>query len=320
MRATVGAEAGGARAAWRVVAERCGGVAERECGPWLPDTCRELVPTVGWSPTGHPAVTDGSKEVRFAAAASECGRQRRAYGTPAQSLPGRAAGERSPAAPLSPPPSAPGTARSRSRRSAPPPRRLPCAGGRPLPPGGAGHPGRGAPTRRRPASPSRRGPHHQHDLSTRRRARISRGQLRRGAPHHLLVHLRQLPADRHRPLRVRGRPAAPASRAPAAATRRPRSFPPRTRTARAARPSCAAGSPTKRHSAEGNPDATSAVIAADGPGRTSTGSPAATRREPARSPGPTRAASRRRTRGRQRRPRACERPARADRACSLCSW
>ena len=35
--------------------------------------------------------------------------------------------------------------------------------------------------------------------------------------------------------------------------------------------------PRKRHSAAGSPEATSAVIAADGPGSTSTGSPAATR-------------------------------------------
>ena len=310
------------------------------CGPWLPAICREVRPAVEWSPMGHQAATDGSQDVTFTAAATECGAEKaRIWRLLAQSLRagcGRGAagcGRAAAGSARGEPPSAPGRRRPQPPRQPPvqrvraPARELRHHAGRLARLGARLHqaaqgiqaeaPRAPAPA---PAPPPARRRHHQHHLPMRRRVRISLGQLHRAPAHHLLVHLRQLPADRHLRAPGRPRPAPPASPAPAAATRTPRrpAAAPNSRAQLALLARQEAGEAPRPRRQPPTPPARS--IAADGPGSTSTGSPAATQPAPARSRDPTPAASRRPTRAPRPSPARIRATSSAARACSLCSW
>ena len=125
---------------------------------------------------------------------------------------------------------------------------------------------------------------HQRHLAPRRLVRVARRQLGRRAADHLLVDLGQLARDRDRALGVERGQDLRATRRRAWATRTPRASPGR-RTSPATRPSCGAGSrrtATGRRAARWPP---SAASAADGPGSTSTASPAATHAWTSTNPG-----------------------------------
>ena len=87
-----------------------------------------------------------------------------------------------------------------------------------------------------------------------------------------------------------------------------------------ARPSCAAESPRSATAEAGNPDATSAVMAADGPGSTSTGRPATTHACTSTYPGSETNGIPASDTNATTAPSRIRPTSSADRARSLCSW
>ena len=113
------------------------------------------------------------------------------------------------------------------------------------------------------------------DLAARVLGRVLGGELGGAAADDLLVQLGELAADRDRALRVELGQHGQRRADPRAATRtRPAS--PASRTTASSAPRLRGRKPAKRQTSDGSALATSAVRALDGPGSTSTASPAAT--------------------------------------------